>query len=71
MFRAAANAIKRRAPRLHEFLKRFFLHSKLPALKLINGKFTLTAPNLISVTPTEPHVLRWVDELLRPEETPF
>jgi FkbM family methyltransferase len=71
MFRAAANTMKRRTPGLHEFLKRFFLQSKLPALKLLNGKLTLTAPNLISVSPTEPHVLRWIDELLRPGDTFF
>jgi hypothetical protein len=58
MVRAAAKALKRRAPRLHELLKRFFLGSKFPAFTLLNGKFTLTAPKLISVPPTEPHVLR-------------
>jgi FkbM family methyltransferase len=71
MFRPVANAVKRHAPRLHEFLKRFFLHSKVPALKLLSGKFTLTAPNLLSASPTEPHVQRWINELLRPGDTFF
>jgi hypothetical protein len=71
MVRAAAKAIKRRAPRRHELLKRFLLGSKFPAFTLLNGKFTLTAPKLISVPPTEPHVLRWIDELLRLGDTFF
>jgi FkbM family methyltransferase len=71
MVRAAAKALKRRAPRLHELLNRFFLGSKFPAFTLLNGKFTLTAPKLISMPPTEPHVLRGIDELLRPGDTFF
>jgi len=71
MFRAAAKAIKRRAPTLHEFMKRVFRGSKFPAVKRLNGKFTLTALNLIGSSPTEPHVLRWIDELLRQGDTFF
>lgn len=71
MVRAAANAVKRRAPRLHELLKRFFLRSKFPVFTILNGKFTLTAPKLFSAPPTEPHVLRWIDELLCPGDTFF
>jgi FkbM family methyltransferase len=71
MFRAAAKAIKRRSPTLHEFMKRVSRGSKLPTIKLLEGKFTLTSLNLISASPTEPHVLRWIDELLSPEDTFF
>jgi FkbM family methyltransferase len=71
MLRATAKAIKGRAPTLHEFMKGVLRRSKLPALKLLNGKFTLTAPNLISKSPTEPHVLKWISELLRPADTFF
>jgi FkbM family methyltransferase len=69
IFRAAAKALKKHSPALHEFLKQAFRRSKLPSLKRINGKLLLTAPELISVQPTEPHVLAWIDELLRPGDT--
>ena len=65
MFRAA-NILKSRAPTLYEFLKRTFRWSKLPAVKLLNGKLTLVSPHLISASPTEIHVLMWISELLRP-----
>jgi hypothetical protein len=44
---------------------------KLAALKLLNGKFTLAAPDLFSVAPTEPHVLERIAELLRHGEIFF
>jgi FkbM family methyltransferase len=66
MLRATAKVLKRCAPTLHEFLKRAFRRSKLPAVKLLNGRFTLVAPNLISARPTEMHVLMWIRQLLRP-----
>lgn len=71
MFRAFAKTIKRRAPTLHEFMKRVLRRSKLPAPKLLDGKFTLAAASLIGASATEPHVLRWVKELLRPGDTFF
>ena len=71
MFRAFAKTIKRRAPTLHEFTKRVLRRSKLPAFKLLDGKFTLAAPSLIGAYPTEPHVLRWIKDLLRPGDTFF
>lgn len=71
MFATAANAARRRAPTLHEFCKWILRRSKFPAPRLLNGKFTLTASNLIGTSPTEPHVLRWIDELLRPGNTFF
>ena len=71
MLIAATEVIKRRAPTLHEFMKRVFRWSKFPALKLLNGKLTLAAPNLFSVSPSEPHVLKWIDELLRPGDIFF
>jgi FkbM family methyltransferase len=71
MLIAATKVIKARVPSLHEFAKRVFRWSKLPAPKLLNGKFTLASPILFSVSPTEPHVLKWIKELLRPGETFF
>lgn len=71
MFLGAANAIKSRAPSLHSFMRRVFHWSRLPAVKLLNGKIILAAPALFSVSPTEPHVLRWIEDLLRPGDTFF
>jgi FkbM family methyltransferase len=66
MFEAAARILKRRAPELHEAVKRVWRGSKIPVPKRLNGKLTLVAPHLISTSPTEPHVLRWIHELLQP-----
>jgi FkbM family methyltransferase len=71
MFRATTKILKTRAPALHEFVKRAFRWSTLPAVKLLNGKLTLAAPKLISATPTETHVLKWINKLLRPGGTFF
>jgi len=50
-------------------MKRAFYRSNLPAVKLLNGRLTLTAPNLIFASPTQPHILRWIRELLQPGDT--
>lgn len=71
MFATATNPTRRGAPTPYEFFKWILRHAKFPAPRLLNGKFTLTAPNLIGASPTEPHVLRWIDELLRPRDTFF
>jgi FkbM family methyltransferase len=71
MFEAATRILKRRAPELHEAVKRIWRGSQLPVPKRLNGKLTLVSPNLISASPTEPHVLRWIHELLRPGNTFF
>jgi FkbM family methyltransferase len=64
MLITASKAIKEFAPAVHSFAKRVFRWSKLPALKILDGKFTFVAPDLFSVAPTEPHILKWIDELL-------
>jgi FkbM family methyltransferase len=71
MFEAARRILKRRAPELHEAVKRIWRGSQLPVPKRLNGKLTLVSPNLISASPTEPHVLRWIHEFLRPGNTFF
>jgi FkbM family methyltransferase len=71
MFSSASNAFKRRAPALHGIIKWAYRCSKLPAVKFLNGKLTLVAPELISLAPTEPHVLRWIDRILRRGDTFF
>lgn len=71
MFSAASLAIKRRAPALHGFMKQAFRWSKLPSVKFLNGNLTLAAPSLIGDSPTERHVLRWIDRLLQPGDTFF
>jgi FkbM family methyltransferase len=69
MFTTVPKPAQRRAAALHEFFRRLVRYSKFPVPRLLNGRFTLTASNLIGTTPTEPHVLRWIDELLRPRDT--
>lgn len=71
MFEEAAKAIKRHAPGAYEFVKRVYRGSGIPAVKRLNGKWTLVAPSLVGAVPTEPHVLNWIAELLRPGETFF
>jgi FkbM family methyltransferase len=71
MFEAARRILKRRAPELHEAVKRVWRGSQLPVPKRLNGKLTLVSPNLISASPTEPHVLRWIHEFLQPGNTFF
>jgi FkbM family methyltransferase len=71
MFEAASRILKRRVPELHEAVKRIWRGSQLPVPKRLNGKLTLVSPNLISASPTEPHVLRWIHEFLQPGNTFF
>jgi FkbM family methyltransferase len=71
MFNAAAEAVKRRAPAVHQLLKRALRQSKLPIPKILNGKIMLVAPEMVRASPTEAHVLKWIAELLRPGDTFF
>jgi FkbM family methyltransferase len=71
MFEAATRILKRRAPELHEAMKRVWRGSQFPVPKRLNGKLTLVSPNLIGASPTEPHVLRWIHEFLQPGHTFF
>jgi len=69
MLRAVNEGVKKRAPALHGFVKRAIYRTKLPAVKLLNGRLTLMAPNLLFASPTEPHILRWIRDLLQPGDT--
>jgi FkbM family methyltransferase len=71
MLEAAARILKRHAPELHDAVKRMWRGSNFPVPKRLNGKLTLVSPNLIGASPTEPHVLRWIQELLQPGSTFF
>jgi FkbM family methyltransferase len=71
MLSAAIHALKKHAPGVHGFIKRAYFRSRFPAFKLLNGKFTLVAPQLVNAFPTEPHVLRWIEQSLRPGNTFF
>jgi FkbM family methyltransferase len=71
MLRDASNAIKRHAPGIHSFFKSVYHRSGLPAFKFINGRVVLVAPKLIASAPTEPHVLEWINTLLKPGDTFF
>jgi FkbM family methyltransferase len=66
MLVSAANIIKRRAPALYKAAKWAYRRSNLPAVKLLDSKCFLVAPHLVHAAPTEPHVLRWIAELLQP-----
>lgn len=71
MLRDVSNAIKRHAPGLHGVFKSVYLRSGFPAFKFLNGRVVLVAPKLIASAPTEPHVLEWINALLKPGDTFF
>jgi len=71
MFKEASNAIKRHAPGIHKFIKSVYYRSGVPAFKFLNGRLFRVAPRLLVASPTEPHVLQWIRELLRPGDTFF
>jgi FkbM family methyltransferase len=66
MFRHASKTLKRYGPSVHELIRRAYFRWRLPALKFLDGRPALVAPQLINAFPTEPHVLRWIRESLRP-----
>jgi FkbM family methyltransferase len=69
MLRNTSQRLKKEAPALHQFLKSALRRSHIPAIKRLNGRFVFVAPQLVASEPTEPHVLRWIDELLRAGDT--
>lgn len=71
VFTLVADAIKKRAPTVYEIAKRTYRYLKLPTVKLLDGKLTFVAPELLRAAPTEAHVLRWITQLLRPGDTFF
>jgi FkbM family methyltransferase len=58
--------VKKRLPILHKFLKQSLRRSKLPVPKMLLGRLVWTHSRLLNTTLTEPHVLRWIVEGLRP-----
>lgn len=71
MFREASDALKKHAPGVHGFVKHVYQRSGFPAFKVLNGRFVLVAPKLAGASPTEPHVLQWINESLQPGDTFF
>jgi FkbM family methyltransferase len=65
----ASRLLKKYSPRLHSSLKLALLRAQLPVPKLLRGRLVLVAPQLFSSRPTESHVLKWIDERLRPGDT--
>jgi FkbM family methyltransferase len=71
MFRDATDTLKRHAPGVHDFVKRVYRRLGIPAFKFLNGRIVLVAPQLIGASPSEPHVLGWIDGLLKPGDIFF
>jgi FkbM family methyltransferase len=71
MFRDASDTLKRYAPGVHDFIKRIYRRSGIPAFKSLNGGIVLVAPQLIGESPSEQHVLGWINGLLKPGDTFF
>jgi FkbM family methyltransferase len=69
MLAKASRLLKIHAPRLHASLKLAFLRTQLPVPKLLRGRIVFVTPQLFGSRPTEPHVLKWIDERLRPGDT--
>jgi FkbM family methyltransferase len=69
MLRNASQRLKKEAPALHQFLKSALRRSRIPAIKVLNRKIVFVAPRLVASEPTEPHVLKWIDELLHAGDT--
>jgi FkbM family methyltransferase len=69
MFSYGSKALKHYAPGVHARIKKAYFRSGLPAFKLLDGKLIFVAPQMVSAIPTEPHVLRWIKEVLRPGDT--
>ena len=69
MLAKASRLLKIHAPRLHASLKLAFLRAQLPVPKLLRGRLVFVAPQLFGSRPTELHVLKWIDERLRPGDT--
>lgn len=65
----ASRLLKKHGPNLHASLKQAFLRARVPVPKLLCGRVVFVTPELFGVRPTEPHVLRWIDERLRPGDT--
>jgi hypothetical protein len=64
MLAKASRLLKIHAPKLHASLKLAFLRAQLPVPKLLRGRLVFVAPQLFGSRPTEPHVLKWIDERL-------
>ena len=71
MLSALSSTTKKRLPLLHEFLKRSLEQSKYPVPKMLLGTPVWTHSRLWNAKHTEPHVLRWIADTLRPGDVFF
>jgi len=71
MLRGASDTIKRHAPGVHDLVKRMYRRSGIPAVKFLDGRLVLVAPQLIGASASEPHVLGWIRGLLKRGDTFF
>jgi FkbM family methyltransferase len=63
--------LKKHAPKLHGFLKGSLARTKLPVPKMLLGRPVWAHSQLWNRTLTEPHVLRWIADTLRPGDVFF
>ena len=71
MLLTISRAIKRRAPRVHEAVKKNWRLARLPLPKILMGNLVWIDSRLLGAEVTETHVLRWIRESLRPGDTFF
>jgi FkbM family methyltransferase len=69
---AALNSrLRKHFPKLHQFLKQSLARTKLPVPKMLLGRPVWTHSQLLNIRLTEPHVLRWIANGLRPGDVFF
>lgn len=69
---AGLNALlKRYVPGVHHHLKQGLARTKLPVPKMLLGRPVWTHARLLNIGVSQPYVLRWVAETVRPGDTFF
>lgn len=76
MWTAANRLLKGNLPGCHRLIKRaagswIEAENPFPLPKRVAGRLVWAHPGLLTAQVTEPHVLRWITEALRPEDTFF
>lgn len=71
MLASISRAIKKGSPRLHEALTRRWRSARLPVPKMLMGSMVWIDSRLLGAEMTEPHVLRWIQETLKPGDAFF
>src|SRR5690348_10903654 len=63
--------LRNHVPRLHQFLKQSLARTRWPVPKMLLGRPVWAHSQLLNQKPTEPHVLRWIANTLRPGDVFF